>query len=377
MPGQQQLGPIAASGRTLLKPENAIDNKFSKGIIDSNGLGMLGRRLASVNTGAFRFFRGTLFQPPRFYLARWIPSKLSFENIIGPIWLFRIQYLSADGPSNKIRYLETCRVAFFTEMYNFKLVIVSGCIPAAYPAKLKLKCLLSSFFSSAFKQNMRSAGSASSATQLKGKSVPIRNPGIYGKGFEGSKYCLLRFSFRIALAISRKGAVFNQSVQIVYERRPALLVLQKIENPFCLSDIMLVQNYLVMAEMFELEPNDIRRSRFSIGCLVNQTKRQHEHGVRRINGRQARDPHFHRQKRYSRRVMAFRPFLQAPLDRADWRSWWRAVAVAVSRASNLSHSAISSSTFAAIWCCSARGEERSMFGTLRSSRLGLVRVASN
>jgi hypothetical protein len=33
------------------------------GIIDSSGLGMLGRRLASVNTGAFRFFRGTLSAP--------------------------------------------------------------------------------------------------------------------------------------------------------------------------------------------------------------------------------------------------------------------------------------------------------------------------
>ena len=43
--------------------ENAIDNNFPEGIINLNGLGMLGRRLASVNTGAFRFFRGTLSVP--------------------------------------------------------------------------------------------------------------------------------------------------------------------------------------------------------------------------------------------------------------------------------------------------------------------------
>jgi hypothetical protein len=42
------------------KPKKAIANKFSKGIIDPSGLGMLGRRLASVNTGAFRFFRASI-----------------------------------------------------------------------------------------------------------------------------------------------------------------------------------------------------------------------------------------------------------------------------------------------------------------------------
>ena len=56
---------------------------------------MLGRRKASVNTGAFRFLREH-FQPPALHVTMRIPPNFSAYDIICPIWLIGLQDFSSN-----------------------------------------------------------------------------------------------------------------------------------------------------------------------------------------------------------------------------------------------------------------------------------------
>ncbi len=83
------------------------------------GLGIPGRQLASVMTGAFCYLEEAL-QPPSLRLSHTIRVKLLLHHIKCPVLLFWPNHRQPNRPSNQICQLQPCGIALFIRKHNLK-----------------------------------------------------------------------------------------------------------------------------------------------------------------------------------------------------------------------------------------------------------------
>lgn len=105
----------------------------------SNGTGMLVRRLASGNLGAFRFLRKN-FQAISGPPPTWASAKFRVDNVIDLIGLLRIDDVSANRMRRQVSNLQACGIVLFVHKTNIQVRHTPNHIPSVgYSAKLQLQ----------------------------------------------------------------------------------------------------------------------------------------------------------------------------------------------------------------------------------------------
>ena len=247
------------------------------------GLGVVpGRRLALGFPGAFRFL-GEDFKPPALNLPGRIPVEFPLNDVPRPIGLCGVHHMPAYRTRGQIGQLQAGRVDLLVSKDDLEAQPLTLIVPAvenSAEGKLELIVFPSApsfdhHMSDVFMLILLSKGGIGSLhAELKRQFVWI-----------------VRMNVRsgVALLVDHGGddgeiGFVNQPIQSIHEGVAFFTIFQEREGRLLLTDIVLVQNNDVVAEMSELEflysGHDVVR----IVILAKDTEIEDEDGIIPVNG---------------------------------------------------------------------------------------------